>query len=675
MADEYKSTGLWMRSMGAEHCDSDESIIQLRACYASFRDSQLTAQISRALPDLTIHDATHLDALWETADLIAGANYPLNPLEGFVFGGAILLHDAALCFEAYEGGKNGLRQTVEWRDCFAAEKEADPLAAVEKHQSAADFLALRALHAEQAGFLGERAWLSEDKNQFYLIDNYDLRHRFGSLIGLIASSHNWPIEQVNSLAAQVNAPGTFPREWRVDAVKIACLLRCADAAHIDNRRAPDFLYALARRQGLSGDHWKAQNWLARADVDQSDLTGASLLFTSNRDFTHVDVDAWWVAYDAVCLVDREIAASNKLLAARPQRDSSPQFKVRKVLGAGAPETMSEYIRARGWQPCSAQLHVGNIERLVTSLGGKNLYGDSDQFSIVLRELIQNARDSVVARRELTRDFAGKIVVRLMQSAPGSTYLVVEDDGVGMSERVLTGPLLDFGTSFWISDLVRKEFPGLKSSKFRPVGRFGIGFYSIFMVASEVTVCTRPWDGGIGDVRTLSFPNGLTLRPTLSKGFPNDYNPSIVTRISCRLKQDVGDSEQVKVRPGRMGQADFNVSLPNYIAALVAGLDVAVEYYDRSERRILVHEPPATLTAPESRKSWLESISFSEHSNNSATSISIRRHFDRLRFLKDEQEIYGLAALSAEVDQSANFLSVATVGGLATTVHSRDSSRY
>jgi hypothetical protein len=131
MSDAYKETGLWRHSLGAElpSDSSGDHLNRLRSAYSIFRDraSQLTARISLALPDLTVHDVTHLDALWETADLIAGPDYPLNPMEGFVLGGAILLHDAALCFEAYDGGTEGLRRTLEWQDCYAAEKDRNPL--------------------------------------------------------------------------------------------------------------------------------------------------------------------------------------------------------------------------------------------------------------------------------------------------------------------------------------------------------------------------------------------------------------------------------------------------------------------------------------------------------------------------------------------------------------------
>jgi hypothetical protein len=68
------------------------------------RAAQLVAEIPQNLRDYTVHDITHLDALWETASLVAGSDYSLNPLEGFVLGGAILLHDAGMALVAYPLG-------------------------------------------------------------------------------------------------------------------------------------------------------------------------------------------------------------------------------------------------------------------------------------------------------------------------------------------------------------------------------------------------------------------------------------------------------------------------------------------------------------------------------------------------------------------------------------------
>ncbi len=354
MNSQIAKTRLWAISLGSK--DADQEIERkkelLRSVLLRFREraSVITARISATFPELTVHDVTHLDALWETGSLIAGEGYPLNPLEAFVFGGAILLHDAAHCFEAYDGGQTAVRSTLVWKDAFASELAAHPNEPREKLEQYCDFTAIRLLHARQAEKLGEREWKSEnDTSSFFLIEDTDLRSRYGALIGRIAASHNWSIDDVKSrLRGQVNAPGNWPSEWRVDPIKIACLLRCADAAHIDDRRAPDFLLALIRRSGVSLDHWKAQNWLSRVDADQSDPTKSSLLFTSTRAFKPSDASAWWVAYDAISVLDAEIRASNNLLLSRVQKDSSsPAFKMQRVIGANAPSELSKSIETDG----------------------------------------------------------------------------------------------------------------------------------------------------------------------------------------------------------------------------------------------------------------------------------------------------------------------------------------
>lgn len=476
--DGFRGTGLWRRTLGNELGYPSEVIAPLQAVYEVFRTraAALTSKISQALPNLTIHDITHLDALWETADLIAGPNYPLNPAEGFVLGGAILLHDAALCFEAYEGNQQGLRQTLQWKDAIAALRARSRSVPESELLDEADFAAMRLLHASRAAELAVATWKTPEGDDLFLIESQELRKHYGKVIGDIAASHHWPIEDVLSkLPSQINAPGNMPRDWRVDPVKVACLLRCADATHLDSRRAPDFLRALASLHGVSAQHWTAQNWLERADADAADPEGRMLIFTSGRPFDVDHYDAWWVAFDAIQLVDRELASAAELLESRPQRSISPPFQMRGVTGARSPEIAARTITTQGWTPQNVEIHASNLERIVSELGGRRLYGDQQLLVIVLRELIQNARDAVTARRQLDHQYAGRVRVLVDQSQDRAT-IRIEDDGIGMSRRVMTGPLLDFGSSFWTSDLARSELPGLLSSGYKSAGQFGIGFY-------------------------------------------------------------------------------------------------------------------------------------------------------------------------------------------------------
>ncbi|MCW3154844.1 ATP-binding protein [Achromobacter spanius] len=672
----YENTGLWKRSLGQSDKLNEPSIIKLRSAYLDFREKAfaLTAQISKAIPNLTIHDGTHLDALWETADIIVGEDYPLNPLEAFVLGGAILLHDAALCFEAYEGGQEGLRSTMEWKDSYSAIRQENEGLDESLVLAEADFAALRHLHAKQAELLAEVGWDLPSGEKIYLVEDVSLRTRYGSLIGRIAASHHWSIEDLEKLGHQVNAPGSLPSDWRVDPIKIACILRCADAAHLDDRRAPDFLYALLKRQGISANHWKAQNWMARADLDQSDQSRKSLLFTSNRDFCVSDADAWWVAYDAISLVDAEIRSSNALLSSRSMRAVSPPFRINNVVGANDPESLSHYVRCSGWKPCSARIHVSNLAQLVKKLGGAELYGNTDPLGVAIRELVQNSRDAIAARRIFDSQFEGKICIELVESHPGGYSIRISDDGVGMSERVLTGPLLDFGVSFWTSNLALEEFPGLRSSNFRPVGKFGIGFYAIFMVADNVSVSSRRWNEGHGDIRSLNFPAGLTLRPIFTSGKPDAFPSSASTAVNLFLKNDVVSAEGAKIRRNRLGESDFYVQFEDYLASLVCGLDVEIEYRTRGAKSV-IHIPIQNVVTLEQRTKWLGKLSYAEYEGAFATWEKIEKIANRLRYVDDENPTFGLAALSDTVHRNLTFLNVDTVGGLATTVHNRSGEYY
>lgn len=676
MNSQISKTGLWLAGLGSK--DADQEIERkkelLRSALLRLREHAIviTSRIAATFPELTVHDVTHLDALWEIADLIAGDNYPLNPLEAFVLGGAILLHDAAHCFEAYEGGRNAVRSTVAWKDALASEMATHPDKLREELEVYCDFTAIRLLHARQAEKLGEREWKSENGNSsFFLIEDAELRLRYGALIGQIAASHNWSIDDVKSrLRGQVNAPGNWPSEWRVDPIKIACLLRCADAAHIDNQRAPDFLLALIRRSGISLDHWKAQNSLSRVDADQSDPTKSSLLFTSTRAFKPSDASAWWIAFDAVSVLDAELRASNNLLLSRVQKDSSsPIFKMQRVTGANVPSELAKSIETNGWTPTSARIHVGNLERLVETLGGQSLYGGGDNFAIVMRELLQNARDALAARRSLTSEFAGRILVKVTSKSETQTVVEVRDDGIGMSERTMTSALLDFGTSFWASDLVRSEFPGLRSSSFRPVGKFGIGFYAVFMLAAEVIVASRRYDEGLADVTRLHFVNGLNLRPILAKGADENYDVMSSTVVRLTINEPI---ESVKFRWHSKGNVDheWKVPLQSYLTAITAALDFPVLLQIENGTPISVHQPIDSLDSPEKILDWIKGITFVNvpGCRQSADAAQyIQANAERLRRIDQDGRVVGLAALIDRQTDGLQCLTTDTIGGLTSQV--------
>ena len=73
-----------------------------------------------------------------------------------------------------------------------------------------DFEALRSLHATQAARLATDFWYIDEGDPWYIIDDADLRNQYGPLIGQIASSHHWDIEDVaNTFAIPRRRPPSF----------------------------------------------------------------------------------------------------------------------------------------------------------------------------------------------------------------------------------------------------------------------------------------------------------------------------------------------------------------------------------------------------------------------------------------------------------------------------------
>jgi len=167
----FERTHLWraaFQSSDAERYPQPSEFF--RQALLSLRDksSLLVSQIAKDVPQLTVHDISHLDALWEVGSLIAGPTYILNPAEGYVLGAAILLHDAAMNLASYPNGLTGLTQTDEWRDAVAAldggNAQSDDARVHEYHEDSVIKRVLpevlRTLHARQSEVLPFARWTS-----------------------------------------------------------------------------------------------------------------------------------------------------------------------------------------------------------------------------------------------------------------------------------------------------------------------------------------------------------------------------------------------------------------------------------------------------------------------------------------------------------------------------------
>src|SRR6266516_2774554 len=134
----------------------------------------------------------------------------------------------------------------------------------------------------------------------------------------------------------------------------------------------------------------------------------------------------------------------------------------------------------------------------------SVYSETDIF---LRELISNASDAcdrlryeAIARPELIED--GELPKISIAPNKKDTTLVVADSGIGMDRQELIdnlGTIARSGTKAFVARLAEaKDGAGL-------IGQFGVGFYSAFMVAERIVVCSRR--AGSDEVGTWSSSGG------------------------------------------------------------------------------------------------------------------------------------------------------------------------
>jgi hypothetical protein len=287
-------------------------------------------------------------------------------------------------------------------------------------------------------------------------------------------------------------------------------------------------------------------------------------------------------------------------------------------------------------------------------GGSKLYGNDT--SVAVRELVQNAADAIHARQKLEETSIGRpqgeIVIRLGERN-GEHWLEVEDNGVGMSQRTMTGALVDFGRSFWGTDAVQSEFPGLMAKGMTPIGKFGIGFFSVFMLGDVVRVTSRRYDSAASDTRTLEFRSGISLRPILRRATRDEAVQGGGTRVAVLLRVPPYNKNGLLSEEGVLGGVEKR-DLRTMVATLCPSLDVAVAV-ELKKRKVRVIKP----------SDWLR-IAGSSLLNRLEPKLRVSKnstYAQNLRIIGSGKLVYGRACICGDSFRGNGIIAV---GGFSAT---------
>ena len=158
--------------------------------------------------------------------------------------------------------------------------------------------------------------------------------------------------------------------------------------------------------------------------------------------------------------------------------------------------------------------------------------------IFLREIISNASDAIdklhymsLTDRDIKVD-TSKFNIHITPDKENKT-LTISDNGIGMTEEELEnnlGTIAKSGSSDFKENNEHKENIDI-------IGKFGVGFYSAFMVASKVEVISKKYGTDKANKWTSSGIDGYEIEPTTKE----DYGTDIILYI----KDDTEDEKYSK----------------------------------------------------------------------------------------------------------------------------------
>ncbi|MEO9779803.1 MAG: molecular chaperone HtpG [Sedimentitalea sp.] len=189
----------------------------------------------------------------------------------------------------------------------------------------------------------------------------------------------------------------------------------------------------------------------------------------------------------------------------------------------------------------------------------SLYSDRDIF---LRELLSNASDAIHKRKLLgqtnqpllnTSDDRIEVIVDAKKKT-----IIVTDTGIGLDEAELSqtlGTIARSGTSSFLKDI--GELEDSKDAAKTLIGKFGVGFYSAFMVADKVTVVTRKAGTEKAFVWESDGKSGFSIDVAEQPG-------EVGTSITLHLRKDAKDYADITKLRGLIKKYSDHIVVPIHI---------------------------------------------------------------------------------------------------------------
>ena len=342
---------------------------------------------------------------------------------------------------------------------------------------------------------------------------------------------------------------------------ISYLLRIADLLDIDQSRTPLDLYKLINPPQISDDEWRKHFVITNIKkVELNKKTGKrNIVFYG--DSSDIKIHRKLLAY--INWINAELKHFTYFAI---QLDDD---KFKNNISA----TVVNKISTNGFKISDYKLSL-DFSSITELLMGENIYGDK---KLGLREIIQNSIDACLIRREIenSHTYTPTITIEINKE---ENIFYIKDNGIGMSEEIIKGYFLNIGKSYYRSDIFK-----INDFEYNPIGSFGIGFLSCFMLSDEVKIETRYYKNK--EKHIIELENGDEYI-----GFNSINDPNFIgTSINLKLDNVLNAFQQ----SGKEVERFINEYFVNNDFKLIIienkkprTIDIPIEKYENEEKNII-----------------------------------------------------------------------------------------
>jgi len=412
----------------------------------------LNNRIPSLFPEYTQHDIHHSIRLLETIEELVDDIDSFNEFEIFLIIACSLLHDIGMGTDAetIEKIKNNTSGLTDIKFEAMVEKfSGDEQMALQE--------LIRTIHGDLSA-TGIRVSYS-DLFTFEDLRNVNYCDDVMQICRSHARDHIWMDAHLK--------PSKVKSKFEYNPHYLAILLRVADILDFDGRRTPLFLYNIIRPHGASDREWTQHFIVNNLDKVKLDRESSLKKVVIHGECSDVNLHRKFLTY--VDYINNELEYALETTSNMPQKYRL-FLKTRVELN----------VESIGYTVSNYRLNI-DFRSISNLLMGEKIYGER---SLGIRELIQNSIDACKVRKEreeLDQVFgddpylpAIKILINEEE-----TIVTIRDNGCGMDEEIIKKYFLNIGRSYYTSDdyILRRH-------KYKPIGNYGIGFLSCFMLSEN-----------------------------------------------------------------------------------------------------------------------------------------------------------------------------------------------